>query len=147
MASLALTLLGFPRVERDAAPVRIERRKALALLIYLAVTRQPQSRDLLAALFWPDYDPHHARANLRRACFTLDQALGSGWLDRTPETISLHHAVGLRIDVEQFHELLAQSATHAHPSTDVCRACLPAVLSALVALASHHDERQHAQVE
>ncbi len=39
---------------------------ALALLAYLAVTRQSHSRESLAALFWPDYDQSRAHAYLRR---------------------------------------------------------------------------------
>ena len=56
MSGLSLFLLGPPRLELDGEPVQIGRRKALALLIYLAITRRPHSRDALATLFWPDYD-------------------------------------------------------------------------------------------
>ena len=66
MARLSLYLLGPPQLELDGEPVQIGRRKALALLIYLAVTRRTHSRDSLATLFWPDYDQSSARADLRR---------------------------------------------------------------------------------
>jgi hypothetical protein len=47
-------------LELDGAPVETDRRKALALLAYLAVTKQSHSREALAALFWPDYDQSRA---------------------------------------------------------------------------------------
>lgn len=40
MATLALFLFGAPRLERDGAVVKTPRRKALALLDYLAATGQ-----------------------------------------------------------------------------------------------------------
>ena len=66
MSRLALFLLGAPRIERNQVPISVDTRKAIALLAYLAVTRQRQSRDKFAALLWPDYDQTHARAALRR---------------------------------------------------------------------------------
>jgi len=50
MPKLALYLLGPPRVELDGQAVPLGRRKAVALLAYLALTRQPHSRDALATL-------------------------------------------------------------------------------------------------
>ena len=47
---------GCARVELDGTSIDLQRRKALALLIYLAVSGQPHSRDALATLFWPDLD-------------------------------------------------------------------------------------------
>ena len=49
-------LFGMPRVERDGCPVAVERRKTLAMLACLAVTRQAHGRDALAALLWPELD-------------------------------------------------------------------------------------------
>ena len=66
MSALKLFLLGPPRIELDGRPVDIQRRKALALLIYLAASGQPHSRDTLATLFYPDNDQSRARAYLRR---------------------------------------------------------------------------------
>jgi DNA-binding SARP family transcriptional activator len=72
MAGLNLFVLGPPRLECDGQPVEVERRKALALLIYLAITGQDQRRDTLAALLWPEYDQASARAALRRTLFSLE---------------------------------------------------------------------------
>ena len=76
MSRLALYLLGPPRIERDGHPVDVRRRKAVALLAYLAVTGQGHSRDALATLFWPEHDQSHARAGLRRALASLKKGLG-----------------------------------------------------------------------
>ena len=38
MDDLKLWLLGQPRIELDGEPIKLQRRKALALLVYLAVT-------------------------------------------------------------------------------------------------------------
>ena len=67
MSRLTLSLLGPPRVELDGAAVHIGRRKAVALLAYLALTHASHSRDVLAELLWPGYDQRSARAHLRRA--------------------------------------------------------------------------------
>ena len=66
MSRLALYLLGPPHIKRDGQAVDVGRRKAVALLAYLAVTGQGHSRDALATLFWPEHDQSRARAGLRR---------------------------------------------------------------------------------
>lgn len=50
MLSLKVFLLGSPRIECAGTLVAIRRRKALALLAYLAVAGQPQRRDTVATL-------------------------------------------------------------------------------------------------
>jgi DNA-binding SARP family transcriptional activator len=55
MSQLHIHLFGAPQVIRDNAVITISRRKTFALLAYLAVTAQPQQRDSLAAMFWPEY--------------------------------------------------------------------------------------------
>jgi DNA-binding SARP family transcriptional activator len=76
MSRLALFLLGPPRVERDGELVRIPRRKAVALLAYLAVTGASHSRDTVAALLWSERDQSGARAGLRRVLTSLRKVLG-----------------------------------------------------------------------
>ena len=71
-----LYLFGQPNIQVDGKSVPLARRKALALLAYLAVTGRPSSRDTLATLFWPENDQSGARNNLRRSIFELNQSLG-----------------------------------------------------------------------
>ena len=74
MPHLALHFLGSPLIELQGVPVVIVRRKAIALLAYLAVTKRRRSREHLANLFWPDGDaakragsvPHPRPAPRRR---------------------------------------------------------------------------------
>ena len=75
MSQLALYLLGPPRLELGGEPVKISRRKALALLAYLAVTGGHHQRDALATLLWPEYDQSGARADLRRTLSLLRRKL------------------------------------------------------------------------
>jgi predicted ATPase/DNA-binding SARP family transcriptional activator/GAF domain-containing protein len=136
MSNLALFLLGPPRIECDGEPVEIRRRKALALLVYLAVTRQGHSRDALATLFWPELDHSRARAGLRRALAALKKALGEGWaddehpLDVDRETVGLNPSAGIWLDVIEFQGRLAECRTHGHPQDRVCPACPPLLAEA-----------------
>lgn len=123
MPRLALFLFGAPRVQVDSLEVSICRRKSLALLAYLAVTRQPHSRDALAALFWPESNQSEARASLRRTLASLRKDLGevASCLEADRETIELSNETWL--DVEVFRQALAQWRTHLH-TQNPCPACL-----------------------
>lgn len=131
MPQLVLSLLGAPRLERDGSPVAVDTRKAIALLAYLAVTRQPHRRDALAALLWPEYDQEHARATLRRTLSALNKALGGAYLATERETIGLRAEDELRQDVDEFHHYLAECETHGHPVNEVCAACLEPLAAAV----------------
>ncbi len=106
-----LYLFGSPRLASNGQPLVIKLRKALALFVYLAVTRQPHSRDALATLFWPEKDQQSARANLRRTLYDLTQflkeALGEDLLAVEPETIALRTDLPLWIDTVAFQQTVA----------------------------------------
>src|SRR5579884_133428 len=131
MSRLALFLLGPPGVERDGVLVEVDTRKAIALLAYLAITRQQQSRDTLATLLWPEYDQPHARATLRRTLSALNKALAGNWLEIGRETVSLKQNSDFWLDVEHFLHLLAQCQTHGHSSSEICSACLQPLTEAV----------------
>jgi DNA-binding SARP family transcriptional activator len=124
VSSLALYVLGPPRVELDGEPVAIDRRKALALLVYLAITRQDHSRDALATLFWPEYDQSRARGGLRSALWSLTKALGEGWLEVDRESVRLKPEADAWLDVDAFQDRLEECRTHDHPPDQPCPACL-----------------------
>lgn len=131
MSSLKLLLLGSPRIVYEHAPIVVDRRKAMALLVYLAVTGESQSRDTLATLLWPEADQSRARAALRRDLSVLNKALGEGWLAVDRETVGLARRRDLWLDVDRFEDLLATCGTHGHRPDDVCPACLPPLAEAV----------------
>lgn len=61
MPRLALYFLGAPRLELDGVAVSLSYSQAVAFLAYLSLTRQPYTRQALAALLWPDYEPASAQ--------------------------------------------------------------------------------------
>ena len=50
MSELRLRLMGTPEVRLDGVRLSIQRRRALALLAFLAVTGRPHRREVLATL-------------------------------------------------------------------------------------------------
>ena len=126
MAHLELLLLGAPRVVLDGAPVTFDTRKAVALLAYLAVTGQPQQRDTLAALLWPDADQPHARGALRRTLSVLHASLQRSPLLRIErEQVELSDETGAYCDVRAFMQLASGCTQHAAlgPQAQSCAAC------------------------
>jgi DNA-binding SARP family transcriptional activator len=57
--------------------------KLILLLAYLAIEPRAHTRDSLADLLWPEFDADHAKANLRRALFNLQQAFVSVGLQKS----------------------------------------------------------------
>jgi DNA-binding SARP family transcriptional activator len=127
-----MLLLGAPRIEVGGEPIEVDTRKAIALLAYLAVTRRRHTRDALAGLLWPEYSQSRARAALRRTLSSLGRARAEGWLVADRESVDLSRDETW-VDVDRFHDLLAECRTHGHGESDVCPACLPP-LSEAVAL-------------
>lgn len=130
MSRLKLYFLGTPRLKLDGETVSLSHHKALALLAYLVVTRQRHSRQALAALLWPDYDPTTARGELRRMLWVINKSLGSGWLEVDRETVMLPPQPDLWLDVEQFRDLLAASQQH-HPTGEDGQTCIDALAEAI----------------
>src|SRR5688572_22942224 len=111
---LSLQLLGLPQVLLDDQPIATDRRKAVALLAYLAVNdigqaHQKYSRESLSALLWPDYEQAKAFSNLRRTIWEVHQALGENWLIADRESVELNPKMEIDLDVARFQDLLAQS--------------------------------------
>jgi DNA-binding SARP family transcriptional activator len=104
MAHLKLLVLGQPRLERDGAPLELNLRKALALLVYLAVSGQAHSRDALATLLWPESDGREGRARLRRTLHRLNQLVGQEVLDTSLDAIRVHPHANLWLDSGAFRQ-------------------------------------------
>jgi predicted ATPase/DNA-binding SARP family transcriptional activator len=131
VSRLALYLLGPPQIERDGEPVKLDRRKALALLAYLAVTGESQRRDSLVNLLWPESDGPRGRAALRRTLYALNQALVGDWLAVDREEIGLQPDADLWVDIVEFQRHLAGCETHGHPASQVCPACVAPLTEAV----------------
>jgi DNA-binding SARP family transcriptional activator len=75
MSQLQLSLLGEPIVKHDERTLTFSTRKALALLIYLAVEGGMHTRKTLSESFWPELDAEHGRAALRATLLELRKLL------------------------------------------------------------------------
>jgi predicted ATPase/DNA-binding SARP family transcriptional activator len=106
---LQIFLFGSPQITYQGQPLTgFVSAKVRALLIYLAVTARPQSRDHLAELLWAD-TPASIRTNLRKALSNLRQLIGNILVEDGKESITLD-TQQLWVDVVEFSRLLNQGA-------------------------------------
>jgi DNA-binding SARP family transcriptional activator len=75
MCQLQLSLFGVPIVKHGETTLTFSTRKALALLVYLAVEGGAHPRKILSESFWPELDAEHGRATLRATLFELRKLL------------------------------------------------------------------------
>jgi DNA-binding SARP family transcriptional activator/predicted ATPase/Tfp pilus assembly protein PilF len=74
---LSLTLFGPVAITRDGKPIdRFHSRTEIALLVYLAHTRQAQNRETLADLLWEASSTAQSLSNLRTALSRLRRIVG-----------------------------------------------------------------------
>ena len=131
MPRLALYLLGPPHVEYDGAPVKFNTRKTLALLAYLAVSRQRHRRDSLVNLLWPESSQIRGRALLRNSLSSLRKILEESWIEADWETVALNSRGDLWLDLDRLHQLLAECEAHEHNSAETCHRCLKSLSEAM----------------
>jgi predicted ATPase/DNA-binding SARP family transcriptional activator/DNA-binding CsgD family transcriptional regulator len=127
---LRLLLFGAPRVEHNGQALSLRRNKALALLAYLAIARQPQKRDALLALLWPEFDAASARNNLRRELSLLKTVLGEDVLVADRLQIAWNPQADVWLDVAAFEAQIARVNQHSHASGELCAECAGALTSA-----------------
>src|SRR5260370_5393843 len=114
MTQLSLRILGGFRAHHGSGrPLAIRRKKAQALLAYLALhPGAASSRDSLTGLLWSETTAEHARHNLRQTLFALRQAI-------TPDPFIVEgELVGLRegavhADVAAFERGVGQGTREA----------------------------------
>ncbi len=112
--NLSLDLLGPPIVRLDGALVNLPRRRARALLYYLAAEGSPQSRDHLIALLWPDLDESRARHALRS---TLYQLRRNGLpIEADREAVRFRREAIIQTDLARFQGATAQIHSSDLPS-------------------------------
>ncbi|HKV01843.1 MAG TPA: BTAD domain-containing putative transcriptional regulator, partial [Ktedonobacteraceae bacterium] len=95
MGLLRLAVLGSPEVSHDGSRLTFSLRKALALLLYLAVEGGMHPRSKLAAFLWPDSEPHDARTALRNAIALLRSLLADAPPSQHTHLLSEHELLGL----------------------------------------------------
>ena len=130
MEHLKVYLLGAPRIERNGESVKVDTRKAVALLAYLAVTAESHTRDTLSALFWPDSDLSRARGALRRTLSALNRALAGEGLRADRSSVRFEPGAGRWLDFNEFRSRLSTCTAHGHKAVEVCSACLPLLTEA-----------------
>jgi DNA-binding SARP family transcriptional activator len=131
VSPIHIQLFGAPQIERDGQPILIPRRKSLALLAYLAVTSQMQSRETLATLFWPNYDQSSALANLRRDLSRLKELFGENMLTADRLHAGLDSRVEMSLDVTVFRALVKKTKKHAHTQENLCGECFNTLTEAV----------------
>src|SRR3954453_19581877 len=130
MDQLSLFLLGpFDARHHDHPLTGFETVKVRALLAYLAVhADRAHSREVLAALLWPELPDESARTYLRQALANLRAVLGDRSADVPTlliarDTVQLNPAASVALDIATFRTLLASSARHPHRRAVPCPAC------------------------
>jgi DNA-binding SARP family transcriptional activator/predicted Ser/Thr protein kinase len=127
VSGIRLSFLGAPLLEREGEPIKLDTRKNLALVAYLAVTGETHTREALVTLLWPETDPSRARAGLRRNLAVLKDALGGEWLVVARESVGTDPEADVWLDVARFRHLLKAWQGHGHPEAEVCPECLVAL--------------------
>ena len=116
---LTLRLFGGIEIRQNDAPVTgFVTHKALALFVYLVVTRQAHTRDHLATLLWGNLTDTSARGALRYTLWNLKQLLGP-YLNITRHTIEFAPDTPHTCDVTAFTTLATNLADTAPTERDL----------------------------
>ena len=126
-----LQLFGTPVLHWNGTPVRLDRRKAMALLSYLAVTRRCHHRETLATLLWPESESESAHAGLRNLLWMLRKTPIAEHIQSDRSTVTLLENETLSIDVNRFRDLVRDCPTAAHGMDVVCAQCEPRLAEAM----------------
>jgi DNA-binding SARP family transcriptional activator len=122
--TLEIRLLGPPTFTLSGQPLQLVRRKSIALLAWLAVTRRPQSREAITGLIWPEFDHESSLMNLRRDLSWLRKTLGDGFVAADRLQIAIEPDAPLWLDVQIFDSALSAVQKHNHPPTSLCPDCV-----------------------
>src|SRR4029079_9356040 len=102
MSGFSLRTFGFPEIHGDDGPVKLNLRKGLALLIYLAEAQGAVARDVMATLLWPESPRETARARLRRMLHRIELALGQHVFETDRTSVRWSPAIELEVDSRLF---------------------------------------------
>ena len=129
--TLKIYLFGSPRFTQGDHQLKLIRRKSIALIAFLAVTRQPHPRDTLAGLCWPEFDQSSARTNLRRDLSWLRRQLPPQVLLVDRMEVEFNPEADVWVDVYRFEAGLAATQAHNHPHDSLCSHCAPVMMEAV----------------
>ena len=121
---MRLCWLGHPRIELSGSDVRLETRKTTALLAFRSLSEYPQPREKLAELFWPEFDPSRAPANLRPSLASLHASIPGDWLEAERDRINVRTDTDVWVDVLAARRLVADIKAHPHDAGEPCPECL-----------------------
>jgi DNA-binding SARP family transcriptional activator/pimeloyl-ACP methyl ester carboxylesterase len=110
MTKFSLQTLGFPEVRADDRPIKLNLRKGLALLTYLAETQGAVARDVIATLLWPESLAETARTRLRRMLHRIEAALGEPVFETDRTSVRWSAAVELSVDSQLFERACDRGA-------------------------------------
>ena len=132
-AGMALTLRLFdvPALSDGDKMVHLSRRKAMALLAYLAVTENRHHRESLAALLWPESDSTAAYSALRNVLWILRQTSLTNAIRSDRNTVELIETSSLDVDVQRFRALTGECPSGDHGASDACAICEPRMREAV----------------
>nr|HPQ42541.1 BTAD domain-containing putative transcriptional regulator [bacterium] len=104
--------------------IRFHRRKALALLAYLAVSESPQTREKVAAILWPEVPTDRSLANLRNTIYTIRKLSGTELLANGGNDLQLLTSVS--VDVREFRGFIRDALDPGcrHSDDVICATCL-----------------------
>ncbi len=128
---LRFFLFGSPHFEDAGTTVPLRHSKPLALLAYLALSRQPCDRETLLGLLWPDFDSSSARNNLRRELSRLKIVLGAELLVADRRQVRWDPHTPVWVDVAAFQAHLSTWKQHGHANGAVCSSCAAELASAV----------------
>lgn len=110
MTAFSLETFGFPEVHADGRPIKLNLRKGLALLVYLAEAKAAVARDVIATLLWAETDRETGLARLRRLLHRVELTLGQSVFETDRTTVRWSAVVGLKIDTQLFESACDRGA-------------------------------------
>ena len=131
MQQLTISLLGAPSIAVDGGPIRVDTRKAIAMVAYLALNPGPHSREALATLLWPDLNQARALAALRRTLSVLNRCVISPWLTIDRSNVELRIDQSVDLDVAAFHRGVVECDEHGHGADVACARCVAPLTDAV----------------
>ena len=125
-------LLGSFQIKIDERTLSVlDTGRATALLAYLLVENQPQRRERLAALFWPEMTEKRARANLSQAIYALRKHLefdeNLALFHSDTRTIQLNPNYPISSDIGLLRQAFCGCVLHQPHLNEDCTQCLTAL--------------------